>query len=464
MTQSEWAFDFGGAKPENLAARHEFKQLPFYCCSLSLQPVEVPVCTREGEVFDFMQIVPYLRKNGNKHPHTGAELKPSDLIKLNLRKNEAGEYFCPVLLKGFGPHSKIVANAKTGNVYSWEAVQEMNISKAYWKDLITEEPFTKEDLIILQDPVAPKNKASVIKESLKISAQAANGVEERVNLSGGVGRVLKELKLTAIPELSQAPETASPEADELHGFATHTSGKLAASLTSTAMSLQTSSERAILDEAETLARHFLPGKEVTGSVCLRTNFGDMFFTLFASKSPRCTYNFLELAKKGYFDNTQFHRLVKGFCLQGGDPTGMGSGGESCWGRPFGESSLHPSLKHSERGILSMANSGNVNANSSQFFITLRETPHLDGKHPIFGKILAGSEVLDAIESEVEVDTANGHVPLEPIKLLDVIVLENPFEDVKKQIQQRKQVTAEKQTTTNSNAPQIGKYLVTKRKK
>lgn len=412
-----------------------------------------------------MHIVPYLRKHGNKHPHTGAELKPADLIRLHLRKNESGEYFCPILLKGFGPHSKIVANAKTGNVYSWEAVQEMNISKSYWKDLITEEAFTRDDLIILQDPEAPKNKAGVIKESLALAEQKAESVEERVNLTGGVGRVLREHKMVAIPEVPQAPEPAPQQVDDLHALATHTSGKMAASLTSTAMSLQTSSDRAVLDEAETLAGHFPAGKDVTGSVCLRTNFGDLFFTLFASKAPRCTYNFIQLAKRGYYDSTQFHRLVKGFCLQGGDPTGTGSGGESCWGKPFGESSLHPSLKHSERGILSMANAGNVNANSSQFFITLRPAPHLDGKHPVFGKILAGNDVLDAIEAEVHVDAANGHAPLEPIRLVDAIVLEDPFEDVKKQIQQRKLAAASKKAPEKLSATaQIGKYLVMKPRK
>jgi peptidyl-prolyl cis-trans isomerase-like 2 len=439
-----------------------------------LRPFEVPVCTEEGEIFDFMQIIPYLRKHGNRHPFKGTDLKPSDLIRLTFHKNESGDFYCPITRKTLNENSKIVANRRSGQVYAWETVETLNISKGYWKDLVTEESFTKSDLIILQDPKNPRNFSKVFQKArdAQLNGEQFEAVSDRVNLSGGIGKVLKDLRMTEVPQLAASNEEVATLPDHLHALAPHTTGKLAASLTSTSMAVRTNSELAVLDEAETLARFFPPGKETTATACMRTNFGDLFFTLFASKSPRCTYNFIELAKRGYYDNVQFHRFVKGFILQGGDPSGSGRGGESCWKKPFGERTLHSSLNHNERGILSMANAGDVNANGSQFFITLRASPHLNGKHPIFGKLLTGDAVLEAMESEVDVDVNSGHVPLKPIVIEDVFILEDPFEEAKieaiKAEQASKASASNKPTipsipkTPNTKpSPQIGKYLVMK---
>ena len=85
-----------------------------------------------------MQIIPYLRKNENKHPYKETDLKPSDLIRLNFQKNDQGDFYCPITRKTFTEYSKIVVNRKTGNVFSWEAIETLNIEKNNWKDLITE--------------------------------------------------------------------------------------------------------------------------------------------------------------------------------------------------------------------------------------------------------------------------------------------------------------------------------------
>lgn len=443
------------------------KQLPANSESSEQDNFDVLMSSRV-DIFDFFHIIPYLRKNGNRHPHTGVDLKPSDLIKLNFSKNDSGLFYCPITLKTFTEHSKIVANRRSGNVFSWDAVEKMNIQENYWFDLLTEEPFIRGDLIILQDPKNPKNYSESFNRETTVSG-SSDQISDRVNLSGGIGKVLKELKMTEITKINQTSQnddllTTSDATDELHAFAPHTTGKLAASLTSTSMSLQTTTELALLDEAQTLLQHFPPGKETTATVCMRTNFGDLFFTLFPTKSPRSCYNFMELAKKGYFDGTTFHRFVKGFILQGGDPSGTGRGGESIWKKPFSETSLHPTLTHSERGVLSMANSGDPNSNNSQFFITLRSAPHLDQKHVIFGKILAGSDVLDAIEAEVEVDSSDSHAPLTKISIEDILVLEDPFEEAKKLLSKTKIITKNSNTKPNGpskSLPQIGKYLVTK---
>merc|ERR1719456_1030817 len=109
-------------------------------------------------------------------------------------------------------------------------------------------------------------------------------------------------------------------------------------------------------------------------------------------APRTCRNFFELAKKGYYDNTLFHRIVTDFVIQGGDPTGTGRGGESIYGPTF-EDEIHPGLKHTGAGVLSMANAG-PNTNSSQFFITLEPAPHLDGKHVVFGRVTEGMDVVN----------------------------------------------------------------------
>ena len=124
---------------------------------------------------------------------------------------------------------------------------------------------------------------------------------------------------------------------------------------------------------------------------IRTDLGDIVFELFADKAPTTVNNFVFLARDGYYNGVTFHRVIKGFMAQGGDPTGSGSGGP---GYRFADE-FHPALKHDGPGTLSMANAG-PGTNGSQFFITYRDTPHLDGKHTVFGRIVEGMDVLESI--------------------------------------------------------------------
>ncbi len=127
------------------------------------------------------------------------------------------------------------------------------------------------------------------------------------------------------------------------------------------------------------------------SAIISTEKGDMVFQLFADKAPKTVNNFVFLAREGFYDGLIFHRVIKDFMVQGGDPTGKGSGGP---GYRF-EDEFHPSLKHDKPGILSMANAG-PNTNGSQFFITHVPTPWLDNKHTIFGQVTQGMNVLMSI--------------------------------------------------------------------
>ena len=126
-------------------------------------------------------------------------------------------------------------------------------------------------------------------------------------------------------------------------------------------------------------------------IALNTSRGRIEGTLFASKVPMTVANFLNLAQRGYYDGITFHRVIKDFMVQGGDPTGTGTGGP---GYKFADE-IDRSLKHDKPGIFSMANAG-PNTNGSQFFITHVPTPWLDGKHAVFGHVTAGQDVVNAI--------------------------------------------------------------------
>jgi len=131
-------------------------------------------------------------------------------------------------------------------------------------------------------------------------------------------------------------------------------------------------------------------------VSMDTSMGSFTFELYVNDAPKTCKNFFELAGRGYYNGCIFHRVIKNFMAQTGDPTGTGKGGQSIYGGKF-EDELKRSLKHTGAGILSMANGG-PNTNGSQFFVTLAPTPWLDGKHTIFGRVSAGMSVIKRLNS------------------------------------------------------------------
>jgi cyclophilin family peptidyl-prolyl cis-trans isomerase len=149
---------------------------------------------------------------------------------------------------------------------------------------------------------------------------------------------------------------------------------------------------------------------------IKTNMGLIELELFADKAVKTVQNFVGLAGKKYYDGIIFHRVIDNFMIQGGDPTGTGMGGESLWGKPF-EDEVNTGLKHSSEGILSMANSG-PNTNGSQFFITLKATSWLDGKHTVFGKVIKGMDVVKAIG---KVKTGQGDKPVTNVVMEKVTI-------------------------------------------
>ncbi len=123
-----------------------------------------------------------------------------------------------------------------------------------------------------------------------------------------------------------------------------------------------------------------------------TEVGDFQVELFAAQAPQTVNNFVFLARDGFYNNTTFHRVIRGFMAQGGDPAGTGTGGP---GYRFADEQSALALKHDRAGILSMANAG-PNTNGSQFFITFGPTPHLNGKHAVFGQVISGMDVVNSI--------------------------------------------------------------------
>jgi peptidyl-prolyl cis-trans isomerase A (cyclophilin A) len=161
---------------------------------------------------------------------------------------------------------------------------------------------------------------------------------------------------------------------------------------------------------------------------LKTSMGDIVIQLFDDKAPRTVANFVGLAtgtkewtdpktgekvKRPLYSGTIFHRVIPGFMIQGGDPLGNGTGGP---GYRF-EDEFHPDLRHSKAGILSMANAG-PNTNGSQFFITFQATPHLDGRHSVFGEVVKGQEVVTAIAT-VSRDPRDR--PIKDVVLKEVVI-------------------------------------------
>lgn len=147
-------------------------------------------------------------------------------------------------------------------------------------------------------------------------------------------------------------------------------------------------------------------------VVLETNQGNIEIKLMPEVAPKACENFIKLVEKGYYNGLIFHRVIKQFMIQGGDPTGTGMGGESVWGGTF-EDEVNPDIRFDKPGILAMANAG-PNTNGSQFFITTVPTPWLNMRHTIFGEVISGYDVVEKIENTT---TDESDKPLSPQKII-----------------------------------------------
>uniref|UniRef100_A0A6I8PZ43 RING-type E3 ubiquitin-protein ligase PPIL2 n=1 Tax=Xenopus tropicalis TaxID=8364 RepID=A0A6I8PZ43_XENTR len=378
---------------------------------LSLQPFEYPVCTPDGIVFDLLSIIPWIKKYGT-NPITGEKLEAKSLIKLNFAKNQDGKYHCPVLFSVFTNNSHIVAVNKTGNVFSYEV--------RIFNSLMELEYFKDPCYFDLTDPDEEK-----ARQDPSYYLKNAN-METRETLSE-LYRDFKGDEMLAAT--MKGPEKKTT--DKLNA-AHYSTGAVSASFTSTAMTPETTHEAAAIAE-DTVRYQYVKKK---GYVRLHTNKGDLNLELYCDKTPKTCENFVKLCKKNYYDGTIFHRSIRNFVIQGGDPTGTGTGGESFWGKPF-KDELKPNLSHTGRGVLSMANTG-PNTNKSQFFITFRSCTYLDRKHTVFGRVVGGFDTLTAMEN-VDTDTKTDR-PKEEIRIESSTVFVDPYDEADAQVAAEREKT------------------------
>lgn len=181
-------------------------------------------------------------------------------------------------------------------------------------------------------------------------------------------------------------------------------------------------------------------------VTLKTPKGDIKLTLYASKAPVSVANFLNLAKRGYYDGVIFHKVVENFMALTGDPSGTGRGGPGY----FIENEIVEDLKHDRAGILAMARKLEPDTNGSQFFITLGATPHLDGNYTIFGEVTDGLVVVESLEKGDTIDAIEVHGSTDPLftKMEARLDEWNAILDMRADAQKKAKAAAASSGTTN----------------
>jgi peptidyl-prolyl cis-trans isomerase SDCCAG10 len=197
----------------------------------------------------------------------------------------------------------------------------------------------------------------------------------------------------------------------------------------------------------------------TAQVLLETTSGDILLELFAKQTPLASRNFLQLCLDGYYIGTIFHRLVPGFIIQGGDPTGTGEGGEAIYDGGLFDDEFHSRLKFNRRGLLGMANSGRKNDNGSQFFLTLGPTTELEGKNTMFGRV-AGETIYNLMKmGEADLVDGKEERPLYPTRITGAQVLVNSFEGMTKRVRKAKGAVGGENKEEKKGKKKVSKALL-----
>ncbi|KAK7074623.1 RING-type E3 ubiquitin-protein ligase ppil2 [Halocaridina rubra] len=441
LTSTEWSTLYGGYKASSHSgAKADFRRLPLTHCALSLLPFTHPYMDPNGNIFDLEALLPFIRKF-KVNPVTGEPLSEKLLTKVTFHRASGGEYHCPVLYKPLTNTSHVVAIKTTGNVFSYEAVEQLNIKVNNWRELLTDQPFTRTDIVAIQSPQNLEkfniSKFHHVKLNLKIedeeTVRARSDASVRLkSISQDTQQILEEFNKT-YKEEEKKEETTGKVADKFNS-AHYSTGKVAASFTSTSVDVETKHEPAVLEDD--VVRYQRVKKK--GYVSLKTNMGTLNLEIYCDNVSKASENFMRLCEKKYYTETKFHRSIRHFMIQGGDPEGTGKGGNSFWGEPF-KDEFRPNLSHKGRGVLSMANSG-PGTNKSQFFITYRSCTHLDGKHTIFGRVVGGLATLSAMEA---VETDNKDMPIEDIIIEDTSIFVDPFKEADEELAEERRTELEK---------------------
>ncbi len=247
-----------------------------------------------------------------------------DLTKLHFHKLDSGKYGCPMTFKEFTDFSHIVAIKTSGHVYSMDAVRELNLKCNNMNDLMTGVPFSKSDIVTIQDPSDTSRRNVNSFHHIKFGTKVDKGDESNIRADPSIRRVLgqvseerqktenaeREAKKREREELAARGVEPLPEEEEA------AAGNGGASVNFTMMGFTAKKETKIV---------LIPPKKTTrkGSVRLYTSHGQMDLRLDADLAPVACENFLKLCANEYYKGIKFHRLIKGFMIQGGDPTGAG---------------------------------------------------------------------------------------------------------------------------------------------
>ncbi|KAL5111953.1 hypothetical protein TcWFU_004363 [Taenia crassiceps] len=319
------------------------------------------------------------------------------------------------------------------------AVERLNIKTNNCQDLLTSEPFTRQDIITIQDPGSLEKFNISAFYHVKHSLLGDSGVSNIRALNPETKEILAELKNSEIdvPDYMYSSKPKQLQAEkvrDIYNTAHYSTGKAAASLTSTVMEPSVVVEPAILED-DVVRYRYVKSK---GFVRLITSYGNLNIELHCNLVPKTCENFIKLCESGVYNDTTFHRVIRHFIIQGGDPSGTGLGGDSAWGGSFPDE-FRDSLKHDARGVLSMANSG-PNTNKSQL-----PCPQLNRKHTVFGKVVGGLDTLDKVEL---VETDKDDRPL---------IFVNPFRDVDEMLARERQALKEKEAAemNDQEAPKPG---------
>jgi len=285
------------------------------------------VCTPTGTIFDIKHIIPWLKKRGT-NPVTGERLDARSLITLKFDKNDAGDYVDPVTKKVFTDFSKIVAIKPSGRVYLWDTVEQLNLKAKSLRDLVSDEEFTRADLIILQDPSDPEkqNISNFQNMQEEESQPPTDGMSSISRLYLWVDKIAKAkeavAKLRAKDKANSVvdggthatPVSSMPSAKKSlpYNAAVYNTGKAAASFTSTALDVVTNAERALINEEDYML--VVKRIKIKGYASIQTNFGNINVELYPDYAPKTVYNFVKLSQQGYYNNTIFHRSVRNFMV------------------------------------------------------------------------------------------------------------------------------------------------------
>eukprot|EP00635_Sarcinochrysidales_sp_CCMP3193_P001045 CAMPEP_0118908574 /NCGR_PEP_ID=MMETSP1166-20130328/11522_1 /TAXON_ID=1104430 /ORGANISM="Chrysoreinhardia sp, Strain CCMP3193" /LENGTH=547 /DNA_ID=CAMNT_0006847969 /DNA_START=70 /DNA_END=1710 /DNA_ORIENTATION=- len=497
VTATEWKRDFGGFQRKAEAGS---RAVPFDCCCLSLVPFSSPALL-DGVLFELVALLEFVQKHGTS-PVTGAPAAAKEIVRLKMDKDE-GKWRCPLTYRAFTNFSKVVAVTTSGNVYSYEGLKELKTTV----DPLDSTPFGPGDLQTIHDP----DDAELVERRSKVSAARRGDDDEddekgrpnvRESQTALSNRKLVEEAKRNVQERQKSQQSkrkrddddrgkkdAAPRGwtetcrrvrdelkpltcDLIEGSAMST-GATSRAATSTAVDVSTRTELRRASDVELMdARfRFFQKKAKRGYARLETTMGHLNFELRFDLAPRACENFLGLCRDGDYDDVAFHRVVRDFVAQAGEKKNENGKGDtkkessSLWGGPFPDE-IAQQVHHDERGVLSMANPGARNQNTSQFFVTFAPARHLDGKHTIFGKLVGGNDTLDAIEL-VRVDAADDHRPRTDVSIRRAVVFVDPVPDadalfeqyVNDKILRRRHLDANRTTGAGPPPPKTTKVIM-----